>query len=344
MWPIYSHVRIMYNNYYTWQFSREAKMDGVEKVKQAIAATIQSSQKQSHLVKDGKCLAKVMSLLHEDIGIIFCGKMVALLRTCFVTVHQRREELAREMAMTRFHVVRIRELPTLWMDLFSDLSLGSASPLLLQSVNRSVFEQMMVDHFAESVEASGGSSVAELPTMNAEEENVLRYVSGYVALKLMRLYEKNEGEKATQFVECLSNMAVPGVESTFYEYTKEWITAIDRGGLFHISDSAYHLFRAIEEETRQILPCHLANPHNSRDALLEEIKENEDVLFYWSIMSIDIHSPEDADELLKAVIKLWLTIRGYSLTAAMFEEYKKAHHSSSKKKALRKDLWLQQVD
>ena len=46
-----------------------------------------------------------------------------------------------------------------------------------------------------------------------------------IALKLMRQYEKKEGEKATQFVECLSNMAVAGVESTFYEYTKEWITA-----------------------------------------------------------------------------------------------------------------------
>ena len=165
-------------------------MDGVEKVKQAIAATIKNSEKQSHLVKDGKCLTKVMYLLHEDVGVIFCGKMVALLRTCFVTVHQRREELAKETAMTRFHAVRIRELPTLWMGLFSDLSLGSVPPLLLQSVNRSVFEQMMVEHFAESVKASRGSSAAELPTMNSEEENALRYVSGCVALKLMRQYEK----------------------------------------------------------------------------------------------------------------------------------------------------------
>ena len=64
-----------------------------EKVKQAIAATIRNSEKQSHLVKDGNCLAKVMSLLNEDVGVIFCGKMVALLRTCFIAVHQRREEL-----------------------------------------------------------------------------------------------------------------------------------------------------------------------------------------------------------------------------------------------------------
>ena len=186
-------------------------------MKQAIAATIRNSEKQRHLVKDGNCLAKVMSLLNEDVGVIFCGKMVALLCTCFVAFHQRREELARETAMTRFHSVRIHELPTLWMGLFSDLSLAF---LYFYSVNRNVFEQMLVEHFAKPVEASRSSSAAELPTMNSEEENALRYVSGYVALKLMRQYGKKEDEKATQFVECLSNMAVVGVESTFYEYTK----------------------------------------------------------------------------------------------------------------------------
>ena len=192
--------------------------------------------------------------------------------------------------MTKFHGLRISELPSLWTALFSDLSLNSVSPLLLQSVNRIMFEQMIVEHFAESVETSCSNSVAEAPTLNAEEENALRYVSGYVALKLMREYEKKDGEKATQFVECLSSMAVAGTESSFYEYTKEWIRLIDRGGLFHINDGVYHLFKAIEVETRKIFPCHLANPSSSRDILLERVKECEDVLFYLSMLSIDINT------------------------------------------------------
>ena len=52
-------------------------------------------------------------------------------------------------------------------------------------------------------------------SLNAEEENALRYVSRYVALKLMRKYQKEDSEKAIQFVECLSNMAVVGDESSF---------------------------------------------------------------------------------------------------------------------------------
>ena len=69
------------------------------------------------------------------------------------------------------------------------------------------------------------------------------------------------------------------------------------------------------------------------------------VLFYWSMLSIDtdIHSPEDADELLKAVIKLWVTIRGYSLTAAWLRSTKSTSFQQQEK-ALRKDLRLQQAD
>ena len=257
----------------------------VANLKQAIAAAIKNSEKQERLIKDGENLARVVPFLNENVGGVFCGKLCSLLRSCFATVHQRREEVAREKALTEFHGLRIRELPSLWTALFSNLSLNCVSPLLLQSVNRIMFEQMMVENF---VEASYSNSVALVPTLNAEEENALRYVSGYVALKLMREYEKIDGEKATQFVECLSSMAVAGIESSFYEYTKEWIRSMDRGGLFHINDGVYHLFKAIEVETIKILPCHLANPSSSRDALIERVKECEDVLFYWSILSTDI--------------------------------------------------------
>lgn len=308
-------------------------MEDIEKVKRAILATIESSAKQDHLIKDGQSLAQVVPFLNGEIGIVFCRKLFSVLRVCFSTVHQLRKESTREKALTQFHAARISELPPLWMALFSDLSLSTVCPLLIQCVNRNIFEEMIVEHFAESVAASCSNSATEAPTMNAEEENALRYVSGYVALKLMRKYEKEEGEKAMQFVECLSNMAVTGEESGFYNYTKQ---LIDRGGLFHINDSTYCFFKAIEVETRQILPHRLTNQSNSRDALLEGC---EDVLFYWSMLSVDIHTSNDADELLHAVIKQWVTIRGYSLTATWVEQYKRAaQQSNSKKKALRKEL------
>ena len=54
--------------------------------------------------------------------------------------------------------------------------------------------------------------------MGCEEENALRYASGYVALKTMRELKKKKGKKASKFVDCLSNMAVIGNETSFYAY------------------------------------------------------------------------------------------------------------------------------
>ena len=149
--------------------------------------------------------------------------------------------------MTRFHGLRISELPSFWRSLFADLSVSNLFALLLQSMNRIMFKQILVELFSDPLEVS-----CPAPTLNAEEENSLRYVSSYVALKHMRQNKKKDGEKATQF-ECLPSMGVAGLESSFYKYTKEWIRTVDQGGLFHINDSAYHLFKVIEIETREML-------------------------------------------------------------------------------------------
>ena len=56
-------------------------------------------------------------------------------------------------------------------------------------------------------------------SLGSEEENAIRYASGYVAMKLVKRYKEEGSKKAAQFVECLSNMAVNGDDSSFYAYT-----------------------------------------------------------------------------------------------------------------------------
>ena len=105
-----------------------------------------------------------------------------------------------------------------------NVSVNCPCPVLLQSVNRRVFEHLLIEHFVESTGALSASFVTEVPLMIAEEENSLRYVSGYVALKLMRKYEKEEDKISVQYVECLSSMTVAGEESSFYLYQGvDWV-------------------------------------------------------------------------------------------------------------------------
>ena len=175
--------------------------------------------------------------------------------------------------------------------------------------------------------------------MGSEEENAVRYASGYVAMKLRKEYLKQDTMKAATFVDCLSHMAVVREESNFYLYTSEWIKTVDRGGLFHLNDSSFHFFRAVELVTQKHLPQHLQCTSGSKkETFYSKIIEDEDVQFYWSMFAVNIES-EESSELLRAIVQLWVTIRGFATTSAWMEDYKRASQKTTKaKKGLRKQL------
>ena len=82
-------------------------------------------------------------------------------------------------------------------------------PLLIQSISQYIFDIKLVEHYQGQGQVS--SSCIEVPvTLTTEEENILRYASGFVPFKLIKRYEKQSLDKAVQFVECLSSMAVSG--------------------------------------------------------------------------------------------------------------------------------------
>ena len=126
------------------------------------------------------------------------------------------------------------------------------------------------------------------------------------------------------------------------EYTREWSSKVNRGGLFEINDTSYALFREIELCIRDRLRSTLASStvhQGTKDQLLKEAFEDVDVQLYWSLLSVDIESSSDADELLKEIIELWLTIRGFSIAGQLMEVYKKKSRKTTKKsKGLRKTL------
>ena len=153
------------------------------------------------------------------------------------------------------------------------------------------------------------------------------------------------GEKAAQFVECLSNMHSDGPTSSLLDYTKEWVERVNRGGLFDVSDEAYRLFVSIEMAMRSKLTEHLKKQKMTEDsregksAIIDFVLKNDDIQFYWSMLSIDIEEEEHNSELLQHIIQLWLTIRGFSISKAWMEDYKCAVKSgTAKSKGLRKNL------
>lgn len=62
----------------------------------------------------------------------------------------------------------------------------------------------------------------------------------------------------------------------------------------------------------------------NRKTIVDAVGQNENVLFYWSLVSQDIDEEEWSSELLSETINLWVTIRGFSLASHWLEAYKRA--------------------
>ena len=71
---------------------------------------------------------------------------------------------------------------------------------------------------------------------------------------------------------------------------------------------------------------------------MSKILCDEDVLFYWAIVSAD-WGVKDSNMLLQEIVEHFVTIRGFSFASGWMEKYKKATKKSTQKsKGLRKQL------
>ena len=79
-------------------------------------------------------------------------------------------------------------------------------------------------------------------------------------------------------------------------------------------------------------------PDHFKEEVRSKILKNEDVLFYWSLISADWEDGE-SKALLMMIIDMWITIRGFSFASAWIEKYKLANKKSvQKSKGVRKQL------
>ena len=131
-------------------------------------------------------------------------------------------------------------------------------------------------------------------------------------------------------MECLSHKAVQGEEADFYAYTREWVKTVDRGGVFHINDLMLFFFFFFLMATQALLPKHIQNSSSDKDSLQQKIIMNEDVQFYWSMVSVDMEDETASVELLQSIVELWVRVRGFSITAAWMEQYKHASQKVTK--------------
>ena len=274
----------------------------------------------------------------------FARKLLALLESlvgsCCDTVGSEFAVIRREKLWTAYHQKRTSEIVAIWEELFDAIH-QHLDPLVYQAVTQKLFENIIA-RIAPASSSSSSSSSDKLKFISSDEECIVRYAAGYVPYALIRKYEKHPTQHSVSCIECLCNMAVQGEDSDFLEYTRAWITQVDRGGLFELNDTAYCLFKEIELETRTSLPSHLQRriiTSSNKQSLISSVMKSRSVQKHWFNLCTDMDDTNSATMLLKEIVELWLTIRGNSIAGQWLEIYKNCTAKTTKCKArLRKAL------
>ena len=249
--------------------------------------------------------------------------------------------ITRERLWTQFHNACITELPEVWKSFLSVIKINVDDDLFQQSANRKLFEAVLPSHFPNQPYRETES----IHSLTIDELNAMQYACGYVPRALLKKYEKRSGSKFEQFVECLGEMAVDSDEdSEFLTYTKRWIEKVNQGGLFPLNHMTFIFFTSVEEVVRVILPRYMATTSSKskddlQDVVIERVVENENVQWNWTLISQCIVCADDSTELLQKIIKLWITIRGFSVAASWMETHKaECKRNPKKQTGLRKGL------
>ena len=279
-----------------------------------------------------------------DIFDEFASNLIKELEKCFFScissdVPFRSKHMKREKIWKSFQKLRFNKLGKMWSDLFlsNEGNIPKLSPLIYQSITQKLYSELINCHIGTINDIKVASSRSEVASLTVDEENIIRYVAGYVPFKLLLQYEKNMAAEAVQVIDCLAGMAVNG---DAMEYTSKWIDLVNRGGAFDVSDTTYMFFKEVELQVRkQLLLTFERNltieDSSQREAIVCAVVGNESVQFYWTMLSIDICEEKQAVKVLKEVVGLWVTIRGYSIAGSWLAKYSQ---TMSKKKALRKEL------
>ena len=261
----------------------------------------------------------------------FAEELTTDLRAALVTPTGK--GLRRDKLWESYYCIRTTEIFTnRWTVFLCNANSPAGTPVLFQHLTDLVFKALLQWNYSVATDNSKQPS----PLTN-NEANALRYVAGYVCRHLRKKIEASSHPLKEEMILCLMSM-VKDKSDTSVGPCEEWTDLIDRGGLWHVKENTHSFFLSLEEEICVLLSS-LLTEENRKEKIIEKLCNSEDIQFYWLIVSADFDE-EDQDvhsELLKRVVELFVTIRGFSYASAWLEKYKQENKKGTQKsKSLRK--------
>ena len=171
--------------------------------------------------------------------------------------------------------------------------------------------------------------------------HVVRYAAEYVCRKVYKEISGSTQPNKEELLQAIMNLVdMNRGQAASLAPTTEWIKAVDRDGLWHVTEGTFMLFQAMEEEVWEHFQMAKvsAMSEGCRATVVKSVTENEDVAFYWCMLTTEITS-NDADVLIHMLVELRVTIRGFSFTSGWVELYKEFNKKNLQhSKSLRKEI------
>lgn len=247
-----------------------------------------------------------------------------------------RRSFNREILWRNYFLVRSsEEFISNWVAFLKDADL-TPTPIFYQHLTDLVFRHLIDNHLIGFTD-----DITPAAALMDHEAGVLRYAAGYVCRHLRRKIERGNHKLKEELVLCLMALVRSGNDEECGP-DEEWTRMLDRGGLWYVKETTYSLFLVIEEEARQCLKTLSSQHAKCKKEIIADVTSNDDVLFYWIIATADfeIDDEEVHEMLLKMIVELYITIRGFSYASGWMEKYKQySKQSTQRSKSLRRDLY-----
>lgn len=212
-------------------------------------------------------------------------------------------------------------------------------PVLFQHLTDIIFRKRLSDYIKiVYLEQECGSKDLEL---RESERGVLRYIAGYICRHLRQKLERENHQFKEEMILCLLEL-IKDQDIEEDGVDEEWTDLIDRGGLWHIKETTYRFFRAIEDVARHVLKAllHPSAPSKcSKCEVIQRMISDDDVQFYWLCDDFEIDNHEVHAILLQKIVELYVTVRGFSVASGWLEQYKQhTKQSTQHTKSLRREV------
>lgn len=258
----------------------------------------------------------------------FCFSLCESFSTQIISTRVNNKVDSRSLWAYYHKVITCSQFKSSWTS-FLNRSVGvEYSPMFCQYVTRAVHDKLVV-MFLPASESEPSAGI--MKDLTSTELNALNYAAGYVIKKV-----KQSQSQSKQLLDAVEEFTCHQDEEE-EEESEKWIDSIDRGGLTHINRKTFHFFHTMEKELRVYFNMSKMGD-TPKEAIVNVMKEDIDVKYSWDEIFEDV-SKESRDILLDEIVRLYVTMRGFSYTKSWLEMYKKRSKTSiQKSKGLRKKV------